>query len=250
MPRRLRRGLLGGLRSLDLRRAEHRYGPDPSQVMTTWTPLSARPPAGWPTLLLLHGGGWVTGSRRDFDSFAPSLALRGPVLCAAVGYRLAPAHRWPAQLDDVQAAAEALPQLGADPDRVVAWGHSAGGQLALMALTRTTLAGVVALGAPLDLPDQVRREPGLERVFSPEQLRGASPAAVLGPAGPPIRLVHGTWDQVCAFRAAQEFQAARPARCTLDAVAGANHGLQWPPVRGWDARQRAARWALQVAVRV
>ncbi|MFT4977710.1 MAG: acetyl esterase/lipase [Myxococcota bacterium] len=245
MIRDLRRRALGTLRSLDLRRTDDvPYGPDPAQQLTVWTPLTPRPAAGWPTLLMLHGGGWVSGSRRDFDSFAPTVALRG-VQCVAAGYRLGPRHRWPTQQEDTLTALDALPELvDADPSRLVTWGHSAGGQLALLAAAHRPLAGAVALGAPADLRAIVRPAPD---VFDNHQLDDASPAHMLrpGPEGPPIFLVHGEQDRVCPVDQARALHAALPQRCTLVTVPGGNHGLHWPPLRCHDAKQRAVRWALE-----
>ena len=74
----------------------------------------------------LHGGGYVFGSpethRRVADRFAEACGL--PV--AALRYRLAPEHPWPAQLDDAVAAVRDLHARGC---QVILAGDSAGGHL-------------------------------------------------------------------------------------------------------------------------
>ncbi len=88
-----------------------------------------------PVLVFIHGGGWVSGSPADFRSLGQALARQG-ILTACVGYRLAPAHRHPAQIGDVAAAVallqQALPERGGDVRRLVIGGHSAGGHLAAL----------------------------------------------------------------------------------------------------------------------
>src|SRR5262245_47977315 len=87
-----------------------------------------------PAIILVHGGGWIYGDKREMRPPAEQLAKQGFVAFSA-GYRLAsgPKNTWPAQLDDVQRAvrwvrANAV-QYGVDPDRLGAVGESAGGHL-------------------------------------------------------------------------------------------------------------------------
>jgi len=85
-------------------------------------------------LLLIHGGGWVSGTRSDMDEIARYLSDKG-FLTASVDYRLAPRDTWPAQLEDVQAAVRYLrshaTDLDIDADKIGAAGVSAGGHLSL-----------------------------------------------------------------------------------------------------------------------
>jgi acetyl esterase/lipase len=98
----------------------------------------ARPAAGagpFPLIVCIHGGGWQGGDKNHFDPVIRWLA-QGGYVAATVQYRLAPQHRFPAQLDDAQAAVRYLRaranQWNIDPDRVGALGVSAGGHLALL----------------------------------------------------------------------------------------------------------------------
>jgi acetyl esterase len=92
------------------------------------------------TLVFLHGGGFVFGDVETHDGQARRLANRSRSAVLAVDYRRAPEHRFPAAPDDVDTALSWLdahaPDHGLAPDRVVAVGDSAGGNLALVAALR------------------------------------------------------------------------------------------------------------------
>lgn len=88
-----------------------------------------------PLLLYLHGGGWCFGSINSCARFCAAVALAADCCVAALNYRLAPAHPFPAPLHDCKRAFSFLRQQagewGCDPDRVSVGGDSAGGNLAL-----------------------------------------------------------------------------------------------------------------------
>lgn len=107
---------------------------------------SASMPRPLPVAVHVHGGGWVTGERSTgtrFTALKETLLSRGYVV-VSLDYRLAPAHKYPAQIQDVKCAIRHLrsraSRYGLDPDRIGAWGGSAGGQL--VALLGTADAGV------------------------------------------------------------------------------------------------------------
>ncbi|RQG92909.1 alpha/beta hydrolase [Natrarchaeobius halalkaliphilus] len=87
-----------------------------------------------PIILYFHGGGWVVGSLDTHDETCRKLAAESGYPVVSVGYRLAPEHPFPEGLTDCYRALEwlagAAPELGADPDRIVLAGDSAGGNLA------------------------------------------------------------------------------------------------------------------------
>src|SRR4051812_26652238 len=56
-----------------------------------------------PAVVCLHGGGWVSGDRKQMSKTIEVLARRGYVALAP-DYRLAPAHRFPACVEDCKAA--------------------------------------------------------------------------------------------------------------------------------------------------
>ena len=99
--------------------------------------------------MLVHGGCWRAQYGRDLeDRVAADLAARGLAVWNVEYRRLDCGGDWPAPLDDVVAAATALPQE-IDPARVALAGHSAGGHLALLAANRVRRARRAGAGAGL-----------------------------------------------------------------------------------------------------
>ncbi len=86
-------------------------------------------------VVCIHGGGWSLGSRNDFTEVVRGLAAAGFV-ATTIDYRLAPEHRWPAQIEDCKCAVRWMrahaSELGVDPRRIAALGGSAGGHLAAL----------------------------------------------------------------------------------------------------------------------
>src|ERR1700761_8840085 len=100
-------------------------------------PIGVSQPA--PALLWLHGGGYVLGTAQQDDRPCRRFARELGITVAAVDYRLAPEHPYPAPLEDCYSALTWLAGLPAvDPARVAIGGASAGGGLAaaLALLTR------------------------------------------------------------------------------------------------------------------
>lgn len=115
------------------------------------------PPGGAPCVVVIHGGGWDSGDRHQLPGFNHWLVAQGYAV-AAISYRLAPGHPWPAQRDDTLAAIAYLKanatSLGLDPTRIVLLGRSAGGQIAAAvgyAAEDPAIRGVVAMYAPFDM---------------------------------------------------------------------------------------------------
>lgn len=116
--------------------------PDPTIVATPVSigaiAATAYRPAGaagaLPLVVYFHGGGFVLGDARAYDTQSRFLAARGRCVLLFVDYRLAPEHPFPAALDDAWAAvtwaAENAAGLGADAGRLAVAGDSAGGNLA------------------------------------------------------------------------------------------------------------------------
>lgn len=113
-----------------------------------------RPVSGEPigTLVYYHGGGWVVGDLDSHEAHAIRLANRAGVVVLNVGYRLAPEHKFPAAIDDTDAAvawAHAhLDQLGGAGKPLAVGGDSAGGNLAAATALSCRDAGI-ALAAQL-----------------------------------------------------------------------------------------------------
>lgn len=88
-----------------------------------------------PLVVVIHGGSWSGGDQKQLPNLNWHLAQQGYAV-AAITYRLSPAHRFPAAVDDVRTALTYLKahahELGFDSTRIVLLGRSAGGQLALI----------------------------------------------------------------------------------------------------------------------
>lgn len=100
-------------------------------------PLRVFTPSGdgpHPAIYWLHGGGMIAGSVELDSAYCASLSVRTGAVVAAVDYRLAPEHPFPAPLDDALAGLQWLfasaVDLGVDRERVAVAGSSAGGGLA------------------------------------------------------------------------------------------------------------------------
>lgn len=102
------------------------------------------PSPSLPTLLYLHGGGFCIGSPRTHRSLTSHIAKAANCRIYALDYRLAPAHPYPAALDDCLMAYRWLLAQGHAPDTIVIGGDSAGGNLAA-----TTMLSLREAGDPL-----------------------------------------------------------------------------------------------------
>ncbi|MCX2931875.1 alpha/beta hydrolase [Mycobacterium sp. CVI_P3] len=97
-----------------------------------------------PALLWIHGGGYVLGTAAQDDVMCRRFVKDLGITVAAVDYRLAPEHPYPAPLEDCYTALEWLAGLPAvDENRIAIGGASAGGGLtAALALLARDRAGV------------------------------------------------------------------------------------------------------------
>lgn len=106
-------------------------GPAGEIPLRVYTPEREGP---HPVLVYLHGGGWVIGDLETHDALCRALTNAAGCLVAAVDYRLAPEHKFPAAAEDAYAAtrwvAAHAAEMNGDPRRVAVGGDSAGGNLA------------------------------------------------------------------------------------------------------------------------
>jgi acetyl esterase/lipase len=175
-----------------------------------------------PCVLVIHGGGWAQGNKSAHSDIIWKFAQSGYV-SASIGYRLAPNHRFPAQVNDVKCAVRFLrasaDKYGLDPQRIGAVGFSAGGHLSMMLGTTdkddslegdggspeqsSRVQAVVSYFGPTDLaatdvPESVR---GILKTFiggtaveMPRAYRQASPITYVSPGDAPMLLFQGTRD--------------------------------------------------------
>jgi epsilon-lactone hydrolase len=84
-----------------------------------------------PTVLLLHGGGFVMGSAFGYRHLASAVAAAADTGVIVPDYRLAPEHPYPAALEDALRTYVWMLDCGVPANRIVVAGDSAGGGLAL-----------------------------------------------------------------------------------------------------------------------
>lgn len=94
-----------------------------------------------PTIVNIHGGGWVYGNKEIYQFYCMSLAQRGFTV-VNFNYRLAPENKYPAALEDINSVFCFLKEHGkeyfVDSENLLVVGDSAGGQLASHYLTILT----------------------------------------------------------------------------------------------------------------
>ncbi len=178
------------------------------------------------TVVLIHGGFW-RGTPDYFDGPTPlaeALVARGWHVWQ-IEYRQTPnGGGWPGTLDDTAAAIEHLAvvatSVGLDLGPVVTVGHSAGGHLAVWALSRPgavlPLSGAVSLAGALNLRlgEQERMGSGAVVGFlgggsaeHPDRYAAADPVSRIDPRLP-VRIVHGRQDDVVPMNQSDTYVAA------------------------------------------
>jgi acetyl esterase/lipase len=188
----------------------------------------------FPGVLVVHGGAWRMGNRSQLAGIAHILAEHG-MTAVAINYRLAPEHKFPAQIDDCKAAvrwmrADAV-KWKIDPQRIGGFGYSAGAQLVSLLgttcpedglegvdnpakLPSTRLQAVAAGGTPCDFRPIPADADGLafwlggSPASVPEQYRLASPSAFVSADDPPFFFFHGESDQLVPLVSPARMQKA------------------------------------------
>lgn len=193
----------------------------------------------WPAVLLIYGGSWTSADHRwQMKLLAHKLAGRGYFVMIAA-YRGTPEFRYPAPLDDLREALRWIRVHAAayhvNPDKLAAYGFSAGGQLAGLIGTldgppEVRVQAVVAASAPSDLTlfptgEILPRYLGATFAQNPAIYREASPVSHVSADDPPVFLYQGTSDKTVSPEHSKAFKAA------LDR-AGVRNELQWVSGRG------------------
>lgn len=188
-------------------------------------------PAGaatsYPVVLVVHGGAWISGDKSMPGTYARMFAENG-IAAVSINYRLAPRHKFPAQVDDVRVALAWIHDQAEenrwDLDRLGLFGYSAGAHLcSLIAMladeplervaSTTQLpaddpcwgklpapVAVVAGGTPADFRDLPIDNSLLAYFFGgtrrevPEAYEAGSPIVFASRGDPPTLFYHGTRD--------------------------------------------------------
>lgn len=174
-----------------------------------------------PCAIIVHGGSWSGGDRRQLPELNSYLAQNGYHV-AAISYRLAPYFQNPAPVEDVQKALRFLisnsPTLGIDTTRFALLGRSAGAQVALLAaytLHLPSIKGVISFYGPADMVwgYSLPANPLVmdsRKVMSdylggsfedvPRNYYNSSPAEFVTSSSPPTLMIHGKNDPLVAYQ--------------------------------------------------
>ena len=186
---------------------------------------SARPPS----VLVIHGGGWTSGSRIAHVGQILEFLTSAGYNWFSVDYRLGGLERYQDSLADIRAALSFIrcrsTEFGIDANQLVLLGEDSGAQLAALAADEHLpgVIGAVLIGGFYE-----------QKVVSP-------PAAV--PL--PVLVVHGGADTESPIAQAQNYcerVVTAGGRCEMVNVSGASHRSEnwWP--NQWHYKETMARW--------
>lgn len=147
VPRLIFRGIFGLLQFLvpalafaapDNMLADLSYGALPKQKMDVYLPAPQGEFHNAPILVMIHGGAWITGDKREMRVWKGKLNHYGPrgYILVSINYRLLPKASVDKQARDVARALAYVqrkaPEWGGNPANMVVMGHSAGAHLAAL----------------------------------------------------------------------------------------------------------------------
>jgi acetyl esterase/lipase len=223
-----------------------------------------------PVILGIHGGGWIKGQK---GQWSPAVSrVRDGYAVASIDYRLSGEAHFPAQIEDCKAAVRWLRANAAkynlDPDRIGAWGHSAGGHLSALLGTSGDVAEVEGNGDNMSYSSRVQAvcdmsgptdllrlsrdaSQGLngtrpKATFYIEKLLGgpaeqnqtkalaASPVTYVSKDDPPFLIIYGERDNSVPPSQGQLLAAAlkqNGVEATLEIVTGQGHTVGGPKVQ-------------------
>ena len=187
-----------------------------------------------PLLFYIHGGGWCGGTKDDATNLAAF--IKAGYAMSALDYRFSNEAIFPAQIEDVKAALRWLRahvgEFQLDPDRVGAWGHSAGGHLvSLLGVTGASrlfdvgdnlhvssqVLGVGSVAGPMDLlslanndilPTYISDLFGGHPNTRKELAQSANPINHIDKDTPPFVIIHGEKDDMVPCQQAELLHAA------------------------------------------
>lgn len=192
------------------------YGTNAQQKMDVYLPAS-RSTTNTKVMIMIHGGGWNTGDKSDFNAYVDSLKRREPSYAIFnINYRLANTPDFfPAQEQDVKAALEFIYSKKGEykiSDKFVLVGASAGAHLALLQgykySTPVKPKAIIDFFGPTDLIELYNNPPNpfVQPLLS--SVTGATPASdntlytqsspitFISSQSPPTMILHGGIDIV------------------------------------------------------
>lgn len=199
------------------------YGTDPKQKFDYYLPAD-RSITQTKILILIHGGGWIGGDKRDFQATLDSMKEALPEYAIFnINYRLATfqgANMWPAQMNDVNAAVRYIVdhahQYNINNSSIVVAGASAGAHLALLQAyafnKENRIKAVIDLFGPSDMRDLYNNasDPNLPFLLAmflggtpataPKAFDAASPINNITSAAPATLILHGSNDKTVPLR--------------------------------------------------
>lgn len=217
-------------------------------------------------VILIHGGGWIGGSRSEMAQIAGALNKKG-FTAFSIDYTLAREKLWPAQLEDAQAAVRFVrskaKEFGVDPHWIGAAGVSAGGHLSMFlgytdapkdgvssrVQAVCSISGIHDLNLPLTpqgdgyrIIEQLLGEHGKP---NRELRKKASPIGVATRASSPTLFVQGKVDPLVP--ASQSDEAAATLKkfgveTKVILVDGMGHGIRVGPKPEDEAIDQIATW--------
>lgn len=236
-------------------------------------------PGPHPAVVMIHGGGWRGGDKAGDRGTAVGLSTRAGITCFSINYRLAPQFTYPAQVLDCARAVRWVrahaPEYDVDPDRIAAWGGSAGGHLSLMlgvinptdfqspddpnkALSAKVKC-VVDIFGPSDLTGNATWPAnavqiaegflGASREQAPDKYAQASPITHVTADDAPVMMLHGDKDSLVPLAQSEVMKAALEkagVECQLIVIANGEHGFKGAdPAKVLEATIAAATWMKQ-----
>ena len=180
-----------------------------------------------PLVITIHGGSWQGGDSKQLPELNSYLALKGYNV-AAINYRLAPAYKAPAPVEDTRDVITYLvahaSELNIDTNNIVLLGRSAGAQIALNAaydFHNPNIKGVVSYYGPADMVwgGQIKvsklvlnTDVIYDNYFGgnynqvPQKFVESSGLASADKSSPPTLIIHGTIDPLVSFHHAEHLQ--------------------------------------------
>ena len=218
----------------------------PTQKLDIYLPETGEAP--FPVIIAIHGGAFKFGDKAD-GQLTPMLAgVKQGYALVSVNYRLSGEAQWPSAIYDVKAAIRWVKanaaQYKLNPEKMAAWGGSAGGNLAALVGTSadvpeledktmgnpdqsTNVQAVIDWFGPIDFlkMDGQFAESGLDGekhstaesfesqmigkpiTEAPELVKAANPETYITPNDPPFLIQHGTQDKTIPSQQSANFAA-------------------------------------------